>query len=196
MAMEIAQIHGDDHPTARESECNGHRWKCGVLRDDREHYSTSERASSGRSRFWAVRRRDNECNTLQRVGNSGLKTRLSSIDVATRARPSPTMKRAPSGRGDRSASPATRELVRVRRFYRVLRAPRTPLLARRRPRGGFQQSGSGATPRNPTTAHMRKPLWSPILGQRVAARLILDHVSYSRIGQHLLKLLLKAERRL
>jgi hypothetical protein len=39
MAMEIAQIHGDDHPTARESECNGHKWKCGVLRDDpREHY--------------------------------------------------------------------------------------------------------------------------------------------------------------
>ena len=39
MAMEIAQMHGDDHPTARESECNGHRWKCGVLRDDsREHY--------------------------------------------------------------------------------------------------------------------------------------------------------------
>ena len=35
MAMEIAQIHGDDHPTARESECNGHKWKCGVLRDDR-----------------------------------------------------------------------------------------------------------------------------------------------------------------
>ena len=34
MAMEIAQIHGDDHPTARESECNGHKWKCGVLRDD------------------------------------------------------------------------------------------------------------------------------------------------------------------
>ena len=30
MAMEIAQIHGDDHPTARESECNGHKWKCGV----------------------------------------------------------------------------------------------------------------------------------------------------------------------
>ena len=23
MAMEIAQIHGDDHTTARESECNG-----------------------------------------------------------------------------------------------------------------------------------------------------------------------------
>ena len=23
MAMEIAQIHGDDHPTARESKCNG-----------------------------------------------------------------------------------------------------------------------------------------------------------------------------
>jgi hypothetical protein len=30
MAMEIAQIHGDDHPTARESECNGHKWEVEV----------------------------------------------------------------------------------------------------------------------------------------------------------------------
>jgi hypothetical protein len=48
MAMEIAQIHGDDHPTARESECNGHRWKCGVLRDDSgEHYVRAGRAPDG-----------------------------------------------------------------------------------------------------------------------------------------------------
>jgi len=46
MAMEIAQIHGDDHPTARESECNGHKWKCGVLRDDREHVTVRQ---SGRA---------------------------------------------------------------------------------------------------------------------------------------------------
>lgn len=34
MAMEIAQIHGDEHPTARESDATG-KWKCGVLEIER-----------------------------------------------------------------------------------------------------------------------------------------------------------------